>query len=84
MIKINNENTLEGGISKFITEDIKAALQSEFGAEANSSIFFVADELKTAQKIAGLVRIELGKRLDLIEKNDNKFCFIVDFPMYEL
>ena len=83
-VKINNENTLEGGISKFITEDIKEALQSEFGAEANSSIFFVADEFKTAQKIAGLVRIELGKRLDLIEKNVYKFCFIVDFPMYEL
>ena len=83
-VKINNENTLEGGISKFITEDIKSALQSEFGAEANSSIFFIADELKTAQKIAGLVRIELGKRLDLIEKNVYRFCFIVDFPMYEL
>ena len=83
-VKINNENTLEGGISKFITDDIKTALQSEFGAEANSSIFFVADELKTAQKIAGLIRIELGKRLDLIEKNVYKFCFIVDFPMYEL
>ena len=47
-------------------------------------MFFIADEFKTAQKIAGLVRIELGKRLDLIEKNVYKFCFIVDFPMYEL
>ena len=47
-------------------------------------MFFIADEFKTAQKIEGLVRIELGKRLDLIEKNVYKFCFIVDFPMYEL
>ncbi|MCI9063371.1 MAG: aspartate--tRNA ligase [Clostridia bacterium] len=83
-VKINNENTLEGGISKFISEDVKLKLQNEYGAESNSSIFFVADELKIAQKIAGLVRIELGKRLDLIEKNVYKFCFIVDFPMYEL
>ena len=48
------------------------------------AIFFIADEFKKAQKIAGLVRIELGKRLDLIEKDVYKFCFIVDFPMYEL
>ena len=55
----------------------------KFEAKANDAIFFIADELKTAQKIAGLVRIELGKRLDLIEKNAYRFCFIIDFPMYE-
>ena len=53
-------------------------------AKENSSLFFVADEFSKAQKIAGLVRIELGKRLDLLEKNVYRFCFIVDFPMYEL
>ena len=82
--KINKENNVEGGIAKFITDDIKEKLQSEFGAKENSALFFIADELSIAQKIAGLVRIELGKRLDLIEKNVYKFCFIVDFPMYEL
>ena len=83
-VKINSENTLEGGISKFITDSIKEKLQTEYGANANSSIFFIADKLEVAQKISGLVRIELGKRLDLIEKDVYKFCFIVDFPMYEL
>ncbi len=78
-VKVNNENNLEGGISKFITDEIK----TEIGAKAGDAIFFVADEFKMAQKIAGLVRIELGKRLDLIEKNIYKFCWIVDFPMYE-
>ena len=82
--KINAEGELEGGIAKFITEDIKEKLTSEYGAKQNSSIFFIADEFKKAQKIAGLVRIELGKRLDLLEKNVYRFCFIVDFPMYEL
>ena len=82
--KINKEEQVEGGIAKFITDDIKEKLQSEFGAKENSALFFIADELNVAQKIAGLVRIELGKRLDLIEKNVYKFCFIVDFPMYEL
>ena len=82
--KINAEKQVEGGIAKFITDEIKEKLINDFGAKENSSIFFIADEFKTAQKIAGLVRIELGKRLDLIEKNVYKFCFIVDFPMYEL
>ena len=82
--KITSERQVEGGIAKFITGDIKEQLINEFGAEENSSIFFIADEFIKAQKIAGLVRIELGKRLDLIEKNVYKFCFIVDFPMYEL
>ena len=83
--KFDNEKTITGGISKFITEDMQKELEEKFGLEPNSAVFFVADEnLETTQKIAGLVRIELGKRLDLIEKNIYKFCLIVDFPMYEL
>ena len=78
-VKVDEENNLTGGIAKFITDEIK----TELGAKAGDSIFFIADEFKTAQKIAGLVRIELGKRLDLIEKNVYKFCYIIDFPMYE-
>ena len=82
--KFDNENNVAGGIAKFITDDIKAQMQEKLGVKANDSLFFVADELETAQKIAGLVRIELGNRLDLLEKNCYKFCLIVDFPMYEL
>ena len=83
--KFDNEKTITGGISKFITENMKKELEEKFGLEPNSAAFFVADEnLEKTQKIAGLVRIELGKRLDLIEKNIYKFCLIVDFPMYEL
>ena len=83
-VKLEKENGYTGGISKFLTDENKEALEKEFGVKENSAIFFIADELKAAQKIAGLVRIELGKRLDLIEKNVYKFCFITDFPMYEL
>ena len=78
-VKVDEENNLTGGIAKFVSDEIK----TELGAKAGDSIFFIADEFYKAQKIAGLVRIELGKRLDLIEKNVYKFCFIVDFPMYE-
>ena len=73
-----------GGISKFITDEARETLAQEYDVKENCAIFFIADELKVAQKIAGLVRIELGKRLDLIEKNVYRFCFITDFPMYEL
>ena len=83
-IKYDNNGTIQGGIAKFITGEIKEKLEKEYGLEKNSSVFFIADELEKAQKIAGLVRIELGKRLDLLEKDVYRFCFIVDFPMYEL
>ena len=81
-VKITDEGYV-GGISKFVTEDVKKGLE-ELGAKLGDSIFFMADEkLETVQKIAGLIRIELGKRLDLLEKDTYRFCFIVDFPMYE-
>ena len=82
--KIEQDGNVQGGIAKFITENIKEQLEKSYNVKNGDSIFFIADEFAKAQKIAGLVRIELGKRLDLIEKNTYKFCFIVDFPMYEL
>ena len=82
--KFEKDGTVQGGIAKFITEEAKAKLENKFGVKAGDSIFFIADEFHKAQKIAGLVRIELGKRLDLLEKDTYRFCFIVDFPMYEL
>ena len=82
--KFEQSGEITGGIAKFITQEIKEKLEKEYDAKPNSSIFFIADEFEKAQKIAGLVRIELGKRLDLLEKDVYRFCFIVDFPMYEL
>ena len=82
--KFEQSGEVTGGIAKFITSDIKEKLEKEYDVKPNSSIFFIADEFEKAQKIAGLVRIELGKRLDLLEKDVYRFCFIVDFPMYEL
>ncbi len=77
--KVDSENNLVGGIAKFVTDDIREKL----GAKTNDAFFLIADEFEKAQKIAGLVRIELGKRLDLLEKNVFKFCWINDFPFYE-
>ena len=83
-VKFDEANNPVGGIAKFIDEETKAKLQEKLVAKKEDSIFFIADEFKTAQKVAGAVRIELGNRLDLIKKGEYKFCFIVDFPMYEL
>ncbi|MBR2704663.1 MAG: aspartate--tRNA ligase [Clostridia bacterium] len=83
-VKIDNENVVNGGIAKFVTDDIRDNLEANFGVKPNDAIFFIADEFRAAQKIAGLVRIELGKRLELLEKDVYRFCIINDFPMYEL
>ena len=83
-VKFDEANNPVGGIAKFIDEETKTKLQEKLEAKKEDSIFFIADEFKTAQKVAGAVRIELGKRLDLLEKDTYRFCFIVDFPMYEL
>ena len=83
-VKVDNENNLSGGISKYITPEVQKELEEKVGLNQNSAAFFMADELKTVQKIAGAVRIELGNRLNLLEKNVYRLCYIVDFPMYEL
>ena len=83
-VKVDNENNLSGGISKYITPEVQKELEEKVELNQNSAAFFMADELKTVQKIAGAVRIELGNRLDLLEKNVYRLCYIVDFPMYEL
>ncbi len=83
-IKVDNDNNFTGGISKFVTEQQKKEIMQITNAKENTALFFVADEFSLAQKIAGGVRIELGNRLDLLEKDVYRFCLIVDFPMYEL
>ena len=51
----------------------------------NHSVFIITNGIKEkAEKIAGITRIKLGQELDIIEKDTFRFCFIVDFPMYEL
>ncbi len=83
-VKVDTENQLNGGISKFIDEARKTKIFEKIKVEPNSAIFFVADEKNKATKIAGGVRIKLGEEFDLLEKDVYRFCFIVDFPMYEL
>ena len=83
-VKINEDMTLSGAIAKFINDEQRQELIKLTDAKSGHAIFFIADNAKVVEKLAGTIRTELGKVLDLIEKNVYKFCWIVDFPMFEL
>ena len=80
---INFKNGDGGGIAKNIGADRVAQLVSKLGLGPNDGVFFACDKAATAAKLAGLVRTRVGTDLGLIEQNAFKFCWIVDFPMYE-
>ncbi len=83
-IKLNEDQEVSGSIARFVTGDVLEKLKEICSLKVNEALFFIADDYKKACTDAGDIRIELGKRLELIEKDTYKFCFIVDFPMYEL
>ncbi len=78
------EDGLKGPIAKFLDEDRLNQLRSLSNIQEGDSLFFACDKPRTATKLAGLARTLLGEELDLIEKDAFQFCFIVDFPMYEI
>ena len=82
-VKVEEGNTLAGGIAKFFTPEMTEEFLKTYAKENDAAFFIAEEEVERAQKLAGLIRIELGKRLDLLEKECYKFCWIVDFPMYE-
>lgn len=83
-LQVKDDMSYKGPIDKFIPEDMKGEIAELAGLEAGDTIFFIADRESKAANYAGQLRNELGARLDLIEKNAYRFCFINDFPMYEI
>src|SRR5262245_18297032 len=77
------EGQARGPIAKFLKEDELAALRTAAALSDGDAVFFVCGERAAAEKRAGQVRTRLGTDLELIEKNAFRFCWIVDFPMYE-
>ncbi|HBC26819.1 MAG TPA: Asp-tRNA(Asn)/Glu-tRNA(Gln) amidotransferase GatCAB subunit C, partial [Ruminococcaceae bacterium] len=71
-------------INKFLTEESRAELIRRAGLKTGDVIFFIADEKDAAPKLAGQIRTELAARLNLIDEDSFRMCFIVDFPMYEI
>ena len=83
-LEVQDDYSFKGPIDKFIPIEYKKELLELGNLEKGDTIFFIADNEKRATELAGQIRTELAKRLDLIEKDVFKFCWIVDFPMFEL
>jgi len=81
--KVDEDMKLAGPIVKFIPEEKISGLINLGNLQPNNVIFFISDQESIAAKFAGQIRTELGEKLELIEKDCFKFCFITDFPMYE-
>ena len=82
-LEVKEDLSYKGPIDKFIPDDMKVEMRELAGLEVGDTIFFIADTEKKAANYAGQLRNELGSRLDLLEKNAYRFCFVNDFPMYE-
>ena len=83
-LTLTKEGTFKGPIDKFLTDTEREDLIKYLDMKENSVVFFIANKvLKVAQKFAGLIRIELGRKLDLIDKDRIELCIINDFPMFE-
>ena len=82
-LEVLEDKSYKGPIDKFIPDDMKAEFMELAGLEVGDTIFFMADKEDRAAFYAGQIRTELGEKLDLIEKNAYRFCYVNDFPMFE-
>ena len=82
-LEVLEDGSYKGPIDKFIPEELKGEIKDLAGLQPGDTIFFIADKEDRAAYFAGQIRNELGERLDLIEKNAYRFCYVNDFPMFE-
>ena len=84
-ITLMEDGSLKGPIDKFLSEEERKDLIEKFDMKTNSVMFFIANKkLSQAQKFAGLIRNELGRKLELMDPNKLEMCIINDFPMFEI
>ena len=82
-VKVRDDLTFDGPIDKFLKDGDREKLIEINGSKAGDVIYFIADTAQEAPKLAGQIRTEVAKRLDLIDTDRFDMCFIVDFPMFE-
>ena len=82
-LEVLEDMSYKGPIDKFIPDDMKTEIRDLADLQAGDTIFFIADVEELAVSYAGQLRTEIANRLDLLEKNAYRFCYINDFPMYE-
>ena len=83
-LEVQEDLSFKGPIDKFIPTELKKELLEIADLQKDDTIFFIADNEKRATELAGQIRTELAKRLDLIDDSKFEFCWIVDFPMFEI
>lgn len=81
-LKVNEDLSFAGPIDKFLTEDEREALIDKADLKKDDVLFFIADRKKSLE-LAGAIRMELGRQLDLMDPNKYVFAIIHDFPMFE-
>ncbi len=83
-LRIQDDRTFQGPIAKFIPDNEREELIKRTNSKPGDCLFFIAETPRVVDLLSGEIRNELGKRLDLIDNNVFSFCWIVDFPMYQL
>ena len=83
-LRVLDDRSFQGPIAKFITDEAKEEMLKRTNSKEGDAIFFIAEKEGRVEELAGAIRSELGERLGLIDKDKFEFCWIVDFPMYEL
>lgn len=83
-LKVGEDKSLQGPIAKLIPDASREELLSQTDTKPGDSIFFIAEHSGLVEKLAGEIRKEIAVKLDLIKTDEFKFCWIVDFPMYEI
>ena len=83
-LRVLDDRSFQGPIAKFIPDDAREELLKRTNSKEGDCLFFIAEVPGVVETLAGEVRKELGKRLNLIDENTFEFCWIIDFPMFEL
>ena len=82
-IEVEDDKTYKGPIAKYFTDEQSEEIKKLLSLKQGDVLFFISDAPKFVDKLAGEIRTELGKRMDLIDNSKFELCFITDFPMYE-
>ena len=83
-LRILDDGSFQGPIAKFIPDDARIEMCKRTNSKPGDCLFFIAEVPGVVETLSGQIRDELGKRLGLIDNNVFKFCWIIDFPMFEL
>ena len=83
-ISVLEDGQLKGPIAKFLSEEKQAKMTTMLSMKKFDTLFFISDDIKIVNRLAGQIRMELGRLMGLIDENRYEMCFIVDFPMYEI